>query len=263
MIALRNPIWHCAGEHEIPPGEAWLAPGERDRLSGLRFTKRRNDYLLGRYVGKSAVARALGLGAGAAALRRVEIRNRRDGAERGAPEVFLDGAPAPVEISITDRAGWGVVMLSPIGTRSGCDLELVEPRSGAFVSTFLTAREQEFVEASRSEGGRSARANLLWSAKESVLKSLRTGLRRDTRSIEIEVSGDEGPEGWSWFSARLDEGGGFTGWWRRFGPFVLTIAFETASAPPRGLIHPAGLEQAVPSHRWMESPRADAPGASP
>ena len=66
----------------------------------------------------------------------------------------------------------------------GCDLELVEPRTPGFVADFLTAAEQQSV-ASRPDPD--AAANLIWSAKESALKVLQTGLRRDTRSVEVAV----------------------------------------------------------------------------
>ncbi len=254
MRPLRQSIWHSAGEDEVPSDPAWLAPAERERASSLRFTKRRNDYLLGRFAAKCAVARALGLGLDLQDLGRIEIRNRMDGPERGAPEVFVDGTPAPLDISLSDRSGWAVCMLSPAGVRAGCDLELVEERSAAFVADYLTSDEQDFVHAARSDRECWSRANLIWSAKESVLKVLRTGLRRDTRSVEIEVLGSAGPEGWHALRAQALGEGEFVGWWRRFGDFLLTVASDTPAAPPQELGHPTGLRAATPSESWMESP---------
>lgn len=254
MSARTAPLWHSVGEHEIPADPTWLAAAERERAESLRFTKRRNDYLLGRFTSKSALARTLGLPIEPASLRRIEVRNRASGPERGAPEVFLDGAPAPFELSITDRAGWGVSTLTPPGVRVGCDLEIVEPRSDAFVADYLTRQEQEFVAAGRSEQARFARANLLWSAKESVLKLLRTGLRRDTRSVEVRVSGGAGRDGWCELRACAVEGRLFSGWWCRFGPFLLTFAFEARVESPRALVDPPGLQRARPSHSWLEAP---------
>jgi len=253
-IALGEPVWHSAGEHELPPDPAWLAPCERQLAATLRFTKRRNDYLLGRFVGKTAVARALGLGEELASLERIEVRNQRTGPERGAPEVYVEGAPAPVEISITDRAGWGICTLGPPGLRVGCDLELVEARSDAFVADYLTAFEQEFVAAGQGEESRRVRANVVWSAKESVLKVLRTGLRRDTRSVEIRISDGPDSHGWRPLNANSVEGRAFAGWWRREGAFLLTVAFEGPTSPPRALVDPPGLLRATPSHAWMCAP---------
>jgi 4'-phosphopantetheinyl transferase len=250
------PSWHSAGEHELPEGTTWLAASERERAASLRFTKRRNDYLLGRFTTKSAVRSAAGLPEGLDTLQRIEVRNLAEGPERGRPELFLDGEPAAFDVSITDRAGWGVCMLHPRGARVGCDLELIEPRSEAFVSDYLTPREQSFVAAGPSEGARFARANLVWSAKESVLKVLGTGLRRDTRSIEVRPSGGPGREDWYALRAVSVEGRRFSGWWCRFGPFLLTLACDQHTPPPRPLVHPQGLVRARPSHRWLDSPLA-------
>ncbi|MEN8161113.1 MAG: hypothetical protein ABFS41_13665, partial [Myxococcota bacterium] len=134
MSVRREALWHSVGEHELPPGPDWLTAVERDRAASMRFTKRRNDYLLGRYISKLAVAAALGLPRSSASLERVEVKNRMSGPERGVPELLLDGAPAPFDVSITDRAGWGVCVLTEPGARVGCDLELVEPRSEGFVA---------------------------------------------------------------------------------------------------------------------------------
>ena len=136
------------------------------------------------------------------------------------------------------------------------DLELIEERSDAFVTDYLTEAEQAFVASGEGQRERWLRANLAWSAKESVLKVLRTGLRRDTRSVEVVLAHEAGPAGWYPLRARTREGDDFAGWWRRFGAFLLTMASETPAEPPRALVDPPPLAQARPSHRWMESPVA-------
>jgi 4'-phosphopantetheinyl transferase len=256
MRKLEALVWHSASEQQIPTDPAWLTPTERARAETLRFTKRRNDYLLGRFAGKSAVARAIGLDLRPASLRRIEVRNRSGGPERGAPEAFIDGCAAHFEISLTDRAGWGICMLNPAGSRVGCDLELVEERSDAFVADYLTSEEQAFVAAGSDAQVRSLRANLVWSAKESVLKVLRTGLRRDTRSVEVRLSGAVGREGWGSLRASSAEGATFEGWWRRFGQFLLTVASDGPMGQPQPLVDPPALEHAKPTHSWLEAPLA-------
>lgn len=250
------PIFHSAGEHELPGDSGWLSRAEQERAATLRFAKRRNDYLLGRFTTKSAVAGVLGLPLDGCSLGRIEVRNRSHGDERGAPEVWIDDDPASVEISITDRAGWGVCVVTPPGPRLGCDLELVEPRSAAFVADYLTRSEQSFVAEAEDEIGHQLRANLVWSAKESVLKVLRTGLRRDTRSVEVDFSLDAGEEGFSEFRASTTEGGVYTGWWQRFGDFLLTYASQSPTQAPRPLVDPPSLRRARPSHSWLLDPSA-------
>src|SRR6185437_10773079 len=128
-------------------------------------------------------------------------------------------------ISMTDRAGWAVCLLGPPGRSLGCDLELVERRTEMFVHDYLTEREAEHVMAAPSGPERDLLANLAWSAKESALKVLRTGLRRDTRTVEV-THGSRKVEDWREITVAVDGERAFPGWWRRFGDFVLTIAAD-------------------------------------
>jgi phosphopantetheinyl transferase len=74
---------------------------------------------------------------------------------------------------------------------------------------------------------------LIWSAKESVLKALGEGLRRDTRSIATTVSLESPPEQWSRFDADCAASGKqFYGWWRKFDDFVLTVVTDSGDTPP-------------------------------
>lgn len=243
--------WTARGEHEIPSGKHWLSPRERERLAGMRFTKRRTEYLLRRWAGKQAVAAAAGLPTEPSALARIEVANL----PTGAPVVLVDGAPAGLHVSLTDRAGWGVCLLTGELLRLGCDVELVEPRSAGFVADYLTQAEQRYV-ASRPDADRDALANLLWSAKESALKVLQTGLRRDTRSVEVTVDepADAGSDGWAPLEIRPAEGGRLTGWWRRDGVFIVTVASEHPLPPPVPLPGSADLAAAQPVHSWLAQP---------
>ena len=242
------------GEHEIPAAVDWLTVREADRAIGLRFTKRRTEYLLRRWVCKHAVAVAAGLPNDLASLARVEVGNRPS----GAPYVEVDGSQFGLDVSITDRAGWAVCMVGEDLSRVGCDLEIVEPRSTAFVSDFLTPAEQAYV-TSLAGVDRDVAANLIWSAKESALKVLRTGLRRDTRSVEV-VVGSTGPDdvgpadGWARLEVRTAEGSLFPGWWRRDGAFLVTVASKEPLAVPTALPGSADLVAASPVHSWLDRP---------
>ena len=48
-------------------------------------------------------------------------------------------------MSLTDRAGCAVCLLAAEPAAIGCDLELVEPRSDAFVGDYLTGPERRWV----------------------------------------------------------------------------------------------------------------------
>lgn len=247
--------WLARGEHELPQDDSWLTPREAQRAAGLRFTKRRTEYLLRRWVGKQAVAIVLGAGTDLPDIARIEVANRVS----GAPFILVDGRPLGLDVSLTDRAGWAVCVVGPDLSRVGCDLEIVEVRSRGFVSDFLTEAEQSYVASQADGDARDAAANLLWSAKESALKVLHTGLRRDTRTVEVTVA-DSGQEpdtaGWGRLSVSTVEGTTLPGWWRRDGAFLLTIAAESPVGPPEPLPGGARLGEASPVHSWVRKPLA-------
>jgi len=241
--------WLARAETQLPADGRWLTPAERDRAGKLRYTKRRTDFLLGRWTLKLAVARASGWPEDPATLARIEGRSAPD----GAPELYVDGQRDDRGVSLSDRAGCAVCLVASGPAAVGCDLELVEPRSAAFVRDYLTGPEIRWVAAAGP--GRDAAANLMWSAKESALKVLRTGLRRDTRSVEV-TPADPVPPGrvWSRFQVRTAEGSVFEGWWRRTGAFLLTACWAGGGCSPAALEHASPLETEPPSHRWLVQP---------
>jgi 4'-phosphopantetheinyl transferase len=241
--------WLARGEQELPSGGDWLTADESDRAAGMPFTKRRTEYLLRRWVCKRAVAGVTGLPEDVASLARIEVTNRPG----GAPSVLVDGHDAGLAVSLSDRAGWAVCVVGEGPGRLGCDLELVEPRSPGFVSDFLTAAERECV-AARPSADHDAVATVIWSAKESGLKVLQTGLRRDTRSVEVVLGPPDGTTGWDRLDVRTVEGGVLPGWWRRAGSFLVTVVGEAPMPAPVALAGSDDLESAVPVHSWKDRP---------
>lgn len=212
----------------------------------MRYAKRRTEYLMRRLVAKHAIALVTGRTTDPSALAGIDVGN----AQSGAPYVLVDGAPLDLDVSITDRAGWAVCA---IGAAVGCDLELVEPRSDSFVRDFLTGAEQRFVAAQPPGEPRDTAANLVWSAKESALKVMRTGLRRNTRSLEVSA-GRPGDDGWGTLCVRGIEGAVYPGWWRGDGRYLLTVAAAAPAASPIALDDPRALATAVPRHSWLSQP---------
>jgi 4'-phosphopantetheinyl transferase len=259
--------WWAGHEAALPDGLDWLSPRELARLGDMRFTKRRNEYLLRRWVGKRTLAARVGLDTDPASLAGIEVLNRVS----GAPFVVVAGAPAPWDISLSDRAGCAVAVISASGSGaagsgaagsgtagpSGIDLELVEARSEGFISDFLTRAEGDWVRgpAAAEPGlGQDAAANLVWSAKEAALKVLHLGLRADTRSVEISVESGPRVEGWARFVAARPDGRVLHGWWRRDGRFLLTVASRGELEPPAVLPGAADLALAAPVHSWVGRP---------
>jgi 4'-phosphopantetheinyl transferase len=246
-------LWMARGESEVPRTQAWLSDDESARASELRFTKRRTEYLLRRWVCKQAVAAAVGLSVDPSSLARIEVGNHPS----GAPFVRVDRDLVELDVSLTDRAGWGVCLVGEDLSRVGCDLEIVEPRSEGFVTDFLTPDERAFV-GSGAAADRDWAVNLIWSAKESALKVLRTGLRRDTYSVEVVIDdlapGPAAARGWAPLEVRTAEGGRLPGWWRRDGAFLLTVASERPLAPPVTLPGSVDLAAVRPVHSWVDRP---------
>ena len=97
-------------------------------------------------------------------------------------------------------------------------------------------------------------ANLIWSAKEAALKVQQVGLRVDTRTVEVEITGGQQVDGWSSMTVTGNDGP-MPGWWRRAGVFLLTIAYAEQTEPPRPLSGGATLDDAAPRHSWVGQPR--------
>ena len=252
----RGTFWWAGHEENLPAGLDWLSARERARVDALRFTKRRTEHLLRRWVGKRTVAAVTGRPTDLGSLARIEVLNRAT----GAPYVSIDGAETRWEISLSDRAGCAVAVIGDAGGNPvlplGVDVEIVEPRSHGFVTDFLTPAEQEWVNRRPPAQGlsRDAAANLVWSAKEAVLKVLQLGLREDTREVAITVAHEVRPDGWSRFTGTWREETVLEGWWRQDGSFLLTVAAHELPEPPVMLPGAVDVSRAVPVHSWMARP---------
>lgn len=221
----------------------------------MTYTKRRTEYLVRRLTAKSAVLATLGWEVDVSTLARVAVPNRLT----GAPYVEVDGEPLGLDVSLTDRAGWGVCLVGADIGAVGCDVEIVEPRSDGFVRDFLTGYEQEVVAGAADDEGRMLLANLFWSAKESALKVLRTGLRRDTRTVEVRLSDPRHREHGTWsplsvVARREAEERIFPGWWLRDGVWLISVCYADAGPAPTALEEPSALRTASPVHSWMQRP---------
>lgn len=204
-----------------PALESILSPGERTVLAGLRFSKRRAEWLLGRAAAKSLLLAAHPACA-ASPPARLTIQNEPG----GAPFTLLDGRPLPGCLSLSHREHLACAALSlapdlPIGI----DLERIEPRTPAFIDTFLTPTEAATCLA-LSAPDQDRYAVTCWSAKEAVLKALRIGLRADTRAVELLEIASPAPDGWGCLRLRSTLPGveRLNAWWRQDGEFIITLA---------------------------------------
>jgi phosphopantetheinyl transferase len=177
--------WHLCQAPGCAPGARtpsdFLSASEQRTYDTLRFPKRREEWLLGRWTAKQLLRRSLESYQGLS-LSAISVRADPD----GAPYLSVQGeGRLPASLSISHRAGRAVCALSPALSPSiGVDLERVEPRPRAFVEDFFTAQEAARVWACAPER-RDTLVTTIWSAKEAVLKAFREGLRVDTRTVEV------------------------------------------------------------------------------
>jgi len=237
VSAREGPIWSRAPAAAVPAGDAWLGPPERQVLAGLHVVKRRDDWRLGRLVAKHLVAARTGI-----PWTEVEILAAPD----GAPEPWHGEERLPWSLSFSHRAGWAAAALSPAPMVVGCDLELVEPRSDAFVAEWLAPPEQALVRAAPDARSQAVLANLVWTGKEAAAKVLREGLRLEVRRTVVSVPGGldavvgevDHPTG-TWLPIEVHchhEQVGYRGFWRLDDDLVLTVLSEPAATDPPRLV---------------------------
>lgn len=220
---------YAATSHDVPVDDEWLAPAEVTVLGALTVPKRCADWRLGRWVAKQAIAHRLH-----------RPTSRHDdlaaisivAADDGAPEPRLDGVRAPLTLSISHRAGRGVAAVAASEVMLGCDLELIEPRSDAFMREWFAPEEQHDV-ARATPDERPRLTNAIWVAKESAAKALREGLRLNVRRAVVDIHDDEVGGGWHTFAVECrGEGITFGGCWREHDGFVVGIAASPAPGVP-------------------------------
>lgn len=219
-------FWFEQTVADLPAVQDWLSASEAACADGMRVAKRRADWLLGRWTAKQGVAAYWKTRATHRMLADIEIRP----AEFGAPEVFRSGNAADLVISLSHCGGRAVCAVAPPYVALGCDLEVVEPRSAAFVSDYFTVAEQSLLGAVAPVDQPRVVA-LLWSAKESVLKALGVGLRLDTRRLQVHLTDGQNPGLWRPLQVRYDAET-FRGWWQSTGSLVRTLIAAPAPRMP-------------------------------
>jgi 4'-phosphopantetheinyl transferase len=216
---LHEVFWLEQRELDVPEDDLWLGERELAKLVELRFPKRRNDWRLGRWTAKCALAAYLNQARDREILPEIEILAASD----GSPEAWIRGQHGPEAISLSHSHGIALAVVGVAKSALGCDLELVEPRSEAFLSDYFTIEEQQQIGLANSSQ-RHLLTNLFWSAKESALKAMRTGLRQDTRTLTV-VLLDDSHQSREWHALEVhsDTAEVFRGWWKEEEVMLRTI----------------------------------------
>ncbi|MGC2108343.1 MAG: 4'-phosphopantetheinyl transferase superfamily protein [Candidatus Korobacteraceae bacterium] len=237
-----NLYWLEQTEADVPAGNAWLSAAEALHQDSLRFAKRRNDWRLGRWTAKLALASQRSIPLDARELAAIEIRPDPS----GAPEAFVADQHAGVAISLSHRAGRAICAIASSEAAIGCDLEGIEPHSAGFFDDYFTPAEQAWI-ADASEADHPWLMSMVWSAKESALKALRVGLRVSTRSVVVSpidlpakggafdpLLANHQPNREHWLPLRVESEDSrlFQGWWKRTGQFVYTVVSHPPADAP-------------------------------
>jgi 4'-phosphopantetheinyl transferase len=152
--------------------------------------------------------------------------------------VFHGGVRQPCSVSLSHREGQALAVVGPPEAQLGCDLEIVEPRSRAFVEDYFTVGERHRLSLAPPED-RDRLANLVWSAKESAVKALRTGLRVDTRTADVHLLLRDEEKGWRPLRVRRAGAPPLEGWWRQDGLRLATVVSAPAPNRPVRLVSPS------------------------
>jgi len=139
-------------------------------------------------------------------------------------------------VSLSHRAGRALAVVIDAPKVAGCDLEVIEPRSEAFVRQWMAPPEQRLIDDSDASE-RPLFANLLWTAKEAASKVRREGLRLDVSAAVVTLGGASERSGsWRPLQVRFDgEARPTAGWWRVEPGWVMTVVAEPAPNVPRKL----------------------------
>ena len=225
---MSNPIYWMLvdSQHTALEAPEVLSSSEFQKYSAFRFPKRRDEWLLGRWTAKTLVHSIPMYQQ--YHLNQIEIQN----APEGAPYIQLPGRTAPAEcLTISHSGNLALCALSMgLSMQVGTDLEKIEERTETFILDYFTPAEQRLVNKYPPKT-KAMIVTLIWSSKESMLKALGVGLRRDTRMVEVQGIDSLIPinnNHSNWQKIQIGEqpasGRAWAAWWQRRDPFVITLA---------------------------------------
>ena len=220
--------WMMLAETTIPQDLGWLSPEELDRFQTFRFQKRRQDWLAGRWVAKNLL-RTLNSDSATFNYCEMTIGNLPE----GAPYPLLRGEKLKGCLSISHRGGRSVAAFTDNPDVSiGIDLELVEEKSDGFIEDYFTLTEAKRL-FSYPDDKRACLASMLWSAREAMLKAHQSGLRLDTRYIELQCP--EWTEKSEWQPIEISQYPSamksMALYWKTVNAFVITMAIQQNNQP--------------------------------
>lgn len=165
-------VTHAELQRALAAPDLWLNEAELAHWNTLRVENKRHSALQGRIAAK----RALGAALGEVDLRKIEIVRGTFG-----QPLVRHARGAGIEVTLSHSHGIAVALAYPDALPMGIDLEQVSPAS---VPTVLNEMQLSDAERAwlRQQNGvppaldQASACGLLWSAREALGKSLKTGL---------------------------------------------------------------------------------------
>jgi 4'-phosphopantetheinyl transferase len=222
----------------VPPG-GFLSTHETSVFDNLYSTKRREEWLLGRWTAKKLIQTDVEKSGRRLSCSEISILAGKD----GAPVVWLGEGdrltPANVTLSISHSKRASLCAIVRPGTIPlGADIEVIEPRVGGFAECYFTEEEKQTIRRAFPEHS-DRLITAIWSGKEAALKAVRQGLRLDTHSLSCtfpsplqSFAQDQTTDCWHPFTIQWRNGIVFpalAGWWQVWQEYILTLVSAAES----------------------------------
>lgn len=174
-----------------------LTEWEYEYLNNIKVLKRKSDFLAGRLAGKKAVmSYTMRMKNQSLQFSDIEIKKM----ETGEPSIYINNNSSNMLISISHSGifATAIVVNYPDYAGIGIDIEKIEKRDESFLDVAFNQSEIAIIKSNKlqefnnPETGKDGDITKYWTIKESVLKSLSSGLNMDLKDIEIiESDSDE------------------------------------------------------------------------
>ncbi len=158
-----------------------LHPEEQKYYETLKFEKKKKSYLLGRYVAKHAMAFFVREKNLAKILIRQGIFNQ---------PIITYGDKQNSQVSITHCGNIGAALVFAEAHPMGIDIEKVDMNRIGVLESEMTQKEIDLIQTHSLSYGKML--TLLWTAKEALSKSLKTGLMTPFYIYEVDKIEDIG-----------------------------------------------------------------------